>query len=354
MKHITPEFRIFTPNGKATFEEQLAEMYALLSAYLAERGGARAALLHTRIYLTDIVNRRSALEQSGLYVELLSQGAVSMIEQPMLSGVKVALLVWTMSGAEMEKTGTSETLVARVGDETMVYQSLCGLSLQGKTADEQTEAAFGGHLAALRGLGMNLADHCLRTWIFVRDIDRNYAGVVAARNRVFAREGLTRDTHFIASTGIGGYPAAAADLVNMEFFSASGASDIRYLKALDYLNPTAEYGVAFERGTAFSLLGRRYRFISGTASIDKHGECLYRGDVMAQTERLFLNIEKLLETDGATLGNLRYMIVYLRDISDYQFVEAYLARRFPGIPRLIVSARVCRPEWLIEVECVAV
>jgi hypothetical protein len=35
-------------------------------------------------------------------------------------------------------------------------------------------------------------------------------------------------------------------------------------------------------------------------------------------------------------------------------VEAYLAERFPEVPRLIVRGAVCRPEWLVEVEGTAI
>ena len=76
-------------------------------------------------------------------------------------------------------------------------------------------------------------------------------------------------------------------------------------------------------------------------------------DVVTQTGRLFLNIEKLLDSTGATLKDVKYLIVYLRDVADYPQVQQYLRLRFPGLPFLVTEARVCRPEWLIEVECMA-
>ena len=100
-------------------------------------------------------------------------------------------------------------------------------------------------------------------------------------------------------------------------------------------------------------MGERYRLISGTASIDHHGRCLYHGDVLAQTERLFLNISKLLEADGSSLTEVCVMIVYLRDIADAALVQQYMDAHYPDIPSLLVQARVCRPEWLIEVACIA-
>ena len=130
-------------------------------------------------------------------------------------------------------------------------------------------------------------------------------------------------------------------------------NDVRYLQALKYLNHTREYGVAFERATSLDANGQRYLMLSGTASIDNQGKVLYERDVQAQTERLFLNIEKLLNDGGASLSNLEYAIVYLRDISDYPVVAAYLKKRLHHLPVLIVEARVCRPGWLIEVEGIA-
>ena len=193
----------------------------------------------------------------------------------------------------------------------------------------------------------------MRTWLYVRDIDRNYADVMKGRNAVFEREGLTADTHYIASTGIGGYMAETQSVVAIDFYSVENADKTpQYLNALEFLNHTHEYGVAFERGVKISVAGSEKIFISGTASIDKHGECLYVGDVAKQIERLFVNISQLLADGGRTLNDLTYMVVYLRDIADTEFVEKYIKSHYSQVPHVVVEACVCRPQWLIEVECV--
>lgn len=56
----------------------------------------------------------------------------------------------------------------------------------------------------------------------------------------------------------------------------------------------------------------------------------------------------------ASLDDLMHILVYLRDPTDFAHVDGYLGRRFPGLPRLIVQGAVCRPEWLVEVEGIAV
>ncbi len=94
-------------------------------------------------------------------------------------------------------------------------------------------------------------------------------------------------------------------------------------------------------------------FISGTASIDKHGAVVYEGDVVRQTGRLLENIGALLKDGDATMNDIQYFIIYLRDISDYQTVEHLMQQFYPQIPHIIVEAKVCRPGWLIEMECIA-
>ena len=53
------------------------------------------------------------------------------------------------------------------------------------------------------------------------------------------------------------------------------------------------------------------------------------------------------------MDNIRYFIVYLRDTSDYEQVEQFMQQHYPDKPHIIVHAKVCRPEWLIEMECIA-
>ena len=81
---------------------------------------------------------------------------------------------------------------------------------------------------------------------------------------------------------------------------------------------------------------------------------MYEGDVEKQTERMWENVEKLLEEGGATYADVMQIIVYLRDTADYEVVCQLFAERFPNTPYVITYAPVCRPKWLIEMECIAV
>lgn len=333
---------VLRPEVRGTFVERLDDLHRQLNGYLDEVQTDGQRLQYVKVFLSDAQNQKGALAASALWRELLAGCALTVVEQPPLDGSKVTLLVKTSAGTS-----------------SFVFQSirLTDDEASGRSSYLQTMSLFEHYLSSLRShKDVTMLNNLVRTWIYVADIDVNYSDVVRARNDVFRTMGLTVDTHFVASTGIGGYSATRHATVAMDFLTYPGISpeDVKFLHAPDHLNNTMEYGVAFERGTRLTLPGGLQRFfISGTASIDHRGEVLFRGDVIRQTERLLENILALLADGGASLEDVCYFIVYLRDLSDAPVVNAYLSRRFPEKPFVIVSAKVCRPDWLIEMECIA-
>jgi enamine deaminase RidA (YjgF/YER057c/UK114 family) len=204
--------------------------------------------------------------------------------------------------------------------------------------------------------GCSLAENCIRTWIYVQNVDVNYAGIVKARNEVFVEQNLTDKTHFIASTGIAGRHSHPEVLVQLDAYAVGGLrkEQIHYLYAPTHLNPTYEYGVSFERGTYVDYGDRRQVFISGTASINNKGEVMYPGDIRKQTLRMWENVEVLLSEAECSFEHVGHLLVYLRDAADYIVVREMFEERFPNIPKIYLLAPVCRSGWLIEMECMAV
>ena len=334
------KYTIISPEAKGSFVERLGFLYLALGNYLDKEGMENRHLQYSKIFLSDALNQTVLLEESLLYTEFLSKEACTIVEQPPLNGSKISILVNT----------TDDTT-------PVLFQSirLTEEEAKGKSSYEQTRLLFDKYLQSIEGNGLTMSCNLVRTWIYVNHIDVNYQGVVEARNDIFSQQGLTHDTHYIASTGIGGATAVRHASVAMDFLTLPGIkeTDKKYLQALEHLNPTHEYGVAFERGTRVSLPGKQQYFISGTASIDKKGDILYPGDVTRQTGRLLENIGALLKDGGATMNDIQYFIIYLRDISDYPSVEALMKQLYPQTPHIIVEAKVCRPGWLIEMECIA-
>jgi enamine deaminase RidA (YjgF/YER057c/UK114 family) len=172
----------------------------------------------------------------------------------------------------------------------------------------------------------------------------------------FCHQNLTENTHYIASTGIEGRHADPKVLVMLDAYAIEGIKpdQIKYLYARTHLNPTYEYGVSFERGTAVDFEDRRQIIISGTASINNHGEIVFPGDVVRQAERMCENVEALLKEADSCFEELQYIIVYLRDTADYLIIKSFFEKKIPNIPTIITLASVCRPGWLVEMECMAV
>ena len=145
-------------------------------------------------------------------------------------------------------------------------------------------------------------------------------------------------------------------LSQMDSYAVGGIdakSQVHYLYAPTHLNPTSDYGVSFERGTYVDYPDRRHVFVSGTASINNHGEIMYAGDIKKQALRMLENVEALLSEASCNFCEVSHMIVYLRDTADYTTVRNIFSTRFPDKPIVFVLAPVCRPGWLIEMECMA-
>lgn len=332
-------YAIIKPYGRESYPEALLSVIDGIKSFLKAECAAGRSLLYARFFLSDAQNQAAAL-RGACSAANIPEGNISLIEQHPLDGSRISALVTTVSNPE--------------------EYSFCSLRLSdqeaaGKDSYQQTRMLFAKYLDIIGQEGLSLHTHCVRTWIFVRDIDINYSGMVKARNDVFAEEGLTTDTHFIASTGIEGGPEAKQALVAIDFLTCPqiAEADKTYLKGLSHLSPTRDYGVSFERGVRFRDSEGAHIYISGTASIDHKGLILNEGSTPKQTDSLLENIEVLLKEGGAGLEDVPYFVVYLRDISDAAKVDAYMQERFPQVPRVILYARVCRPGWLIEMECEA-
>jgi enamine deaminase RidA (YjgF/YER057c/UK114 family) len=320
----------------------------------ALRLGPETAIFR-RIFLSDILNQMAIVRESGL----VDDGtAISIVQQAPLSRAKVEMLAYHLDGPiAKRRLSPRHLLVEKNGQRHLWSTRLCGTGEEtGNSVRRQTHQVFSNLIKTLGSQGANLRDNCVRTWIYVKGVDFFYADMVKSRRDLFLRQGLTDRTHYIASTGIEGACAHAHDLVAMDAYSnldlASG--QVSYLNDLDRLCPTIKYDVTFERGTRVAYADRAHCFISGTASIDNMGQVVHPGNVMRQLERTLDNIDALLKSGSAALADMMYLIVYLRDPSDFEAVDSYLRERFPFQPMFIVQGAVCRPGWLVEVEGIAV
>ena len=338
---------IHATDPRQSFQQQLENV---INAYnkLTEEETKGAHAVFKRYFLSDPAN-----QADEVIVGDVTDCAKSIIGQAPLDGTKVALWVYMMTGVRtsVTKSGLYE---ARHGQ----FRHLWNGSAHNLAANSeyQTRLLFNEYNMQLIEEECTLKDNCIRTWLFVNDIDLNYGGVVRARNQFFFTQGLTQNTHFIASTGIAGRQQDPNVLTQMDNYAIGGllAEQRHFLYAPTHLNRTSDYGVSFERGTRIDYADRRHVFISGTASINNKGEIMYPRDTVKQTHRMWENVEALLAEAECSYDDVCEMVVYLRDTADYALVSDLYKERFAGRPYVIVHAPVCRPGWLVEMECMAV
>ena len=126
-------------------------------------------------------------------------------------------------------------------------------------------------------------------------------------------------------------------------------------EAYDY--PTR---ISFTRAMHVELDNCVMLFISGTASVDEHGNSIHQGDVVAQTRRTFENIKALLEAEGLDWHDIVRTTCYLEDFRYYddfnrvrnEFFEEQGLDPYPA--STCIQARICRPELLVEIEAIAI
>ena len=332
-------FQIIEPQSRGNFIQQLTELETRCRFFLNDEAAQSRCVTSVKVYLSDISNQAKSFKKSNIY-NLFGAKRVSIIGQPPLSGCKIALFVTT--GDDPSRVVTS---CFRLNESEA---ECCD-------AYEQTRILFQKYVDAYSTHYLHMPLNCMRTWIYVRDLDVNFDGVTTARRDFFRDLGMDVNTHFISSTLVGGSCDDPRAFVAIDFLSVKGVreEDKLYLNADDVMQNTHSKGYTFERGTRLDDGEYQQFFISGTHSADRHGNVVYSGDVARQTEHILKNIDSLLSSGGSSLSDMRLLLVYLRDMSDYTLVNEIMKSHFPSSHYLILLARILRPDWLVEIEGIA-
>ena len=112
-------FVILTPKCGGGFSERLDDLTRQWQAWLDAHQCSKSQLLATRVYLSDAINQWPAVENHSLYIQFLSVGAVSYVEQPPLSGCKIALALLV-----------SPQIEQLVSEQGQVVRALTGILLK--------------------------------------------------------------------------------------------------------------------------------------------------------------------------------------------------------------------------------
>jgi enamine deaminase RidA (YjgF/YER057c/UK114 family) len=355
----TEYYLVCKSSDELTFEDALEELYNAYKESISEIGLDETSLQFTRIYVSDISNEYTYLRKSKIY-KYICNGAVSVVEQSPIFG-PISMLSYHMKSefSLLNKTKSSNQNGNTLLTEGINYRMLwnAGSIADGCNSTVQTNGILSNLDTLLKKTKMSVRENTIRTWIYVRDVDNNYKGMVDSRKDYFSKIGLTDKTRYIASTGIEGKMADTKTLVTMDSLSIGNICEeqIVRMEALSHMSSTIDYGVTFERGTRIKFGDRSHLHISGTASIDSKGAIVHEYDIRQQTIRTIDNIEALLEKQNASLDCMMYLLIYLRNRKHYQCIADILTSRIPQHVHCIpVEGAVCRPGWLIEMEGVGI
>src|SRR3954452_7692916 len=98
-------------------------------------------------------------------------------------------------------------------------------------------------------------------------------------------------------------------------------------------------------------------YVSGLTSRGPDGSTHAPGDVRAQTRRVLDNLTLLLAEGGATLDDVVRVVVYIRDMADFQAIHEVRAQYFtkdPPASTMVEVSRLVNADMLIEIEATAV
>lgn len=115
--------------------------------------------------------------------------------------------------------------------------------------------------------------------------------------------------------------------------------------------PTGQYSQVARVPSGSDML-----FISGQGPQAEDGRIVGVGDMTAQAEQIFHNLQTILAAHGATFAHVAKATTYITDMSrlaEFNAVRAkYYGSAKPASALVAVTALV-DPDWLLEVELVA-
>jgi len=257
--------------------------------------------------------------------------------------------VWAPSACDCADCSRVDARVSVLGGDK--YLSSGNIYGARGSAFDEAYSMFCSAQELLRSEGMGF-QQVVRTWIHIREMERDYDDLNRARRQFFESVGIERRP---ASTGIQGGPFPSAHKFSMGVYAvaASGPVEIGVMTT-PTLNEAWTYGVDFSRGLAVTEANKTALYVSGTASVDEEGRTTEVGDFAGQVDRMLVNVSTLLRRRGASFGDLVSAVTYLKNVADAPVLRTKLREQgLEGIPNAIVRADVCRPDLLCEIEAIA-
>jgi len=133
--------------------------------------------------------------------------------------------------------------------------------------------------------------------------------------------------------------------------AAQGRSNIKRTNPSELSAPTGYTHVVEVTGPAKTV------YIAGQIAFDKDGKVVGAGNMKAQAEQVFKNLQAALAAAGAKFSDVVKMNTYVTDMDQAPAVREVRARYFgttTPASTLVQVVKLARPELMIEVEVIAV
>ena len=353
------------------FDDQARSMYDNLFEVLSEHGAGPRNVITEKVFFSDVDRqfrdlgeiRRDWYNRIMHTAEYLP-ATIFLHQPPCHPGRLCELQVYALfpTGDDEVKVRTLDGTPGLASGKVVEHRGVRHLYLTNLTGGEETddlsfaaqaEDMFDRAEALLRREGLSFRD-VVRTWIYVNSMERDYADLNRVRTRFFRQHGVRR---LPASTGIQGatYPRERGCAMDLYTLAGDRPLEVVVMHA-PTMDEASEYGSSFSRGMKVVREDRIVAYVSGTASIDNEGKVLHVGDIEGQVHRMLLNVEELLEAQNAAPDDIVTVITYLKEPKSLDlFYKVCEEHSFPkDAPNTVSVADVCRPEWLCEIEAIAV
>ncbi len=109
------------------------------------------------------------------------------------------------------------------------------------------------------------------------------------------------------------------------------------------------------------VTGGKLVYIAGQVAMDKDGRLVGKGDFEAQVRQVFLNLEAALKAADGSFADVIKLNCYCVDRVDRsqlplfrQTRDQFVNTQSPPVSTFVFVSSLVNPEWLVEVEAVAV
>ena len=135
----------------------------------------------------------------------------------------------------------------------------------------------------------------------------------------------------------------------------SGIRQVTFFNPDTMFKPTAGYSQVAE------VKSGKVIYIAGQVPIDRTGNLVGKDDFLSQAEQVFKNLQAAVDAAGGTCADIVKLSYFCVESVDPSMTPGILAVRDrfinvvePPTSTFVVVKRLVRPEWLIEIEAVAV